>query len=220
MNILEDTITINGKSFELNEDSIFQNHINISVDEFCELLDQNLLRKFELSNGILIYHQMTTKDHAVIEANLITDATILFRRQKYYLILTDSVGIASPNYDSFYLPDASIVIGKEIEYVKVGKNKKVDAVANAIGIIEILSDSTEEYDRTIKYENYKKIPTLRQYTLISQDKIQVENFVKNALEIWICTVYDSKNDRFAIIEDQFQLCVGDLYLQTSLDENY
>ncbi|TAD94999.1 MAG: Uma2 family endonuclease, partial [Bacteroidetes bacterium] len=88
------------------------------------------------------------------------------------------------------------------------------------GILEILSDATEEYDRTIKYENYKKIPTLRQYTLISQDKIQVENFVKNAFGIWICTVYTSKNDRFSIIEDQFQLCVGDLYLQTSLDENY
>ena len=63
---------------------------------------------------------------------------------------------------------------------------EVDAVANAIGILEILSDATEEYDRTTKYENYKKIPTLRQYTLISQDKIQVEfssiRSLRNSLE--------------------------------------
>ncbi|TAE02860.1 MAG: Uma2 family endonuclease, partial [Bacteroidetes bacterium] len=100
------------------------------------------------------------------------------------------------------------------------KNKDKDAVSNAIAAIEILSPATEKYDRTTKYENYKQIPTLRQYTLISQDKIQVENFVRNAFGIWICTVYTSKNDYFAIIEDQFQLCVGNLYLQTSLDDDY
>ncbi|TAD97948.1 MAG: hypothetical protein EAZ97_11645, partial [Bacteroidetes bacterium] len=78
----------------------------------------------------------------------------------------------------------------------------------------------ENYDRTVKYENYKKIPTLKQYTLISQDQIRVENFVKNSLGTWNCSVYTSKNDHFAIIEDQFQLCVGDLYLQTSLDTDF
>ncbi|TAE02861.1 MAG: Uma2 family endonuclease [Bacteroidetes bacterium] len=220
MNILEGTITINGKNFELNENSIFQNHVNISVDEFCELLEQELLAKFELSNGILIYHQMTTKDHAAIDVNLLRETSFLFLRQKYYQILGENFAITCPDLNSYYLPDASIVIGKEVEYVKVGENKQVDAVSNALGIIEILSPATEKYDRTTKYDNYRKIPTLRQYTLISQDKIQVENFVRNAFGIWICTVYTSKNDYFEIIEEQFQLCVGNLYLQTSLDDDY
>ncbi|TAE04138.1 MAG: hypothetical protein EAZ97_00520, partial [Bacteroidetes bacterium] len=71
---------------------------------------------------------------------------------------------------------------------------------------------------TTKYENYKKIPSLKQYTLISQHKIQVENFVKNSSGEWKCTIYTSKNDYFSVIEDQFKLKIGNLYLQTSLDE--
>jgi Uma2 family endonuclease len=161
---------------------------------------------------------MTTPDHAIINVNLFVESTILFRSQNKYLIFPDSMGITFPNSESYYLPDASIVIGEEVEYVKVGENKKVDAISNARGILEILSPSTERYDRTIKYENYRKIPTLKQYTLISQDKIQVENFVKNAFGQWICTVYTSKNDHFPLMEEQFQMSVESLYFNTSLSK--
>ncbi|TAD97866.1 MAG: Uma2 family endonuclease [Bacteroidetes bacterium] len=212
----EDTITINGKNYTLDFDNIFQNHINISVDEFCELLQQNLLFKFELSEGILILQPMTSRNHTLIEVNLLGESNNLFKNSDVYEILSDSIAITCPDLDSYYLPDASIVISEDIQYTKVGKNKEVDAISNAVGIIEILSPATENYDRTTKYDNYRKIPTLRQYILISQDKIQVENFRKNAFGQWVCSVYRSKNDYFAIIEDQFQLCVGDLYWKTSL----
>jgi Uma2 family endonuclease len=216
----EGTITINGKTHILNQNDVFQHHIELSVDDFCELLQQELLVKFELSNNILIYHQMANKDHCGIDVNLLREASILFIKQKYYQILGENFAIATPNLDSYYLPDASIIIAKEVEYVKVGKINKIDAVANPLAAFEILSDSTEKYDRTVKSENYRKISSLKQYTFISQNEIKVENFVKNAFGEWSCTIYTSKNDYFAILEDQFQICVGNLYLQTSLDEDY
>ncbi|TAD99424.1 MAG: Uma2 family endonuclease, partial [Bacteroidetes bacterium] len=109
-------------------------------------MEQELLAKFELSNGILIYHQMATENHATIHTNLIREGSNLFIRQKRYKILGESFAITCPDLNSYYLPDASIVIGKEVEYVKVGKNKDKDAVSNAIAAIEILSPATEKYD--------------------------------------------------------------------------
>ncbi|TAD97865.1 MAG: hypothetical protein EAZ97_11755 [Bacteroidetes bacterium] len=78
--------------------------------------------------------------------------------------------------------------------------------------------SIQKYNFSVAFSDLlsRVYVTLRQYILISQDKIQVENFVKNTFGQWVCSVYTSKNDYFAIIEDQFQLCVGDLYWKTSL----
>lgn len=50
------------------------------------------------------------------------------------------------------------------------------AATNPTVIVEVLSDSTEEYDRGEKFENYKSIPSLQEYVLVHQNERQVEAF--------------------------------------------
>jgi Uma2 family endonuclease len=50
-------------------------------------------------------------------------------------------------------------------------------------IVEVLSDSTERYDREKKFSLYKRIEALREYVLISQDEILVEQYVRQG-ELW------------------------------------
>jgi Uma2 family endonuclease len=73
--------------------------------------------------------------------------------------------------------DASVVCGP-LETVTVKKNGKSlgQAVTNPIVIIEVLSESTERYDRDGKFQAYKHIVTLREYVLVSQDERRVEVF--------------------------------------------
>ncbi|MBX3188126.1 MAG: Uma2 family endonuclease [Labilithrix sp.] len=73
--------------------------------------------------------------------------------------------------------DASVVCGP-LETITVRKNGKAlgQAVTNPIVIIEILSESTERYDRDGKFQAYKQLTSLQEYVLISQDERRIEVF--------------------------------------------
>jgi Uma2 family endonuclease len=65
-----------------------------------------------------------------------------------------------------------------------------DTLENPVVIVEILSPSTEAYDRGAKFAHYRRIPTLREYVLVAQDARRVERFVRSGGEDWIPTSYD------------------------------
>ncbi len=70
-------------------------------------------------------------------------------------------------------PDLEIVCGTP-EYAPENR----DTLINPTVIIEVLSDSTERYDRTTKFRHYKKMPSLMEYILVSQSKQLVERFTR------------------------------------------
>ena len=53
-------------------------------------------------------------------------------------------------------------------------------------LIEVLSSSTEAYDRGGKFAHYRKISTLREYLLVSQDQPSIERYVRQG-DVWILT---------------------------------
>lgn len=61
------------------------------------------------------------------------------------------------------------------------------AVTNPTLLVEVLSPSTEKYDRLEKFEHYKLIPSLRQYVLIAQDRRQVELWTRDG-DAWTSSV--------------------------------
>ncbi len=76
-------------------------------------------------------------------------------------------------------PDVSVVCGK----AEVDPEDK-DTVCNPQVIVEVLSDSTEEYDRGKKFDNYKLIPSLREYVLVSQREPLIEVFRRGEEGHW------------------------------------
>ncbi len=73
--------------------------------------------------------------------------------------------------------DAIVVCGPlATETVRKNGKSLGRAVTNPTIIIEILSESTERYDRDGKFQAYKQLPSLREYVLVSQDLQQVEVF--------------------------------------------
>ncbi|MEA2163515.1 MAG: hypothetical protein QOK37_1642 [Thermoanaerobaculia bacterium] len=65
-------------------------------------------------------------------------------------------------------PDVSIVCGPKVK-------GDTETISNAVVIVEVLSDSTRNYDRGEKFELYRSIPTLRHYLLIEQSFMHVEH---------------------------------------------
>jgi Uma2 family endonuclease len=65
-----------------------------------------------------------------------------------------------------------------------------DAVTNPTLIVEVLSPSTENYDRGEKFEHYKRIPSLREYVLVAHDRRGVEVWTRNDLDRWSSRVFE------------------------------
>jgi Uma2 family endonuclease len=77
-------------------------------------------------------------------------------------------------------PDISVVCGEPIF-----AGDEFDTIINPILIIEILSPSTEAYDRGEKFQHYREIETLKDYLLISQDKARIERYSKQKDGAWL-----------------------------------
>jgi Uma2 family endonuclease len=73
--------------------------------------------------------------------------------------------------------DLSVVCGPiQTETVRKGGKSLGQAIVNPELIVEVLSDSTERYDRDGKFQAYKLLPTVMEYVLVSQDRKQIEVF--------------------------------------------
>jgi Uma2 family endonuclease len=77
-------------------------------------------------------------------------------------------------------PDGTVVCG-EAEF----EDDHVDTLLNPTMILEVLSPSTEAYDRGAKFEHYKNIPTLTYYVLVAQNKPRVEIYTRQDEGTWI-----------------------------------
>jgi Uma2 family endonuclease len=78
-------------------------------------------------------------------------------------------------------PDIAVVCG-EAQF----EDDQVDSLLNPTLIVEVLSPSTEAYDRGVKFGYYRQLPSLREYLLVAQDHMLVEHFVRED-DGWLLT---------------------------------
>lgn len=81
---------------------------------------------------------------------------------------------------TFFYPDVTVVCGEREFY----KNRR-DAVVNPILLVEVLSQSTGEYDKNDKFLTYRNIPSFQEYVLISQNRPAVQQFNRQTDEKWL-----------------------------------
>jgi len=76
-------------------------------------------------------------------------------------------------------PDVSVVCGKPL----LADDHK-DILLNPVAIFEILSPSTEKYDRGVKFQHYRTIESLKEYILVDQDQVRIEQYTRQDGNIW------------------------------------
>ena len=81
--------------------------------------------------------------------------------------------------ESIVYPDSMIICGN-IET----SDEDTEAVTNPVLIVEVLSKSTESYDRGDKFYKYRQLPSFLEYVLVSQDKPVVETFYRKDNNVW------------------------------------
>ena len=76
-------------------------------------------------------------------------------------------------------PDVSVICG-----TLVTGEPDLDAATNPTVLVEVLSPSTEAYDRGEKFAHYRRLPSLQEYVLVAQDRVRVEHYRRNADDSW------------------------------------
>ena len=92
-----------------------------------------------------------------------------------------------------------------------------DTVVNPIVVAEVLSPSTERYDRGEKFAAYRSIASLQEYVLVSQSRVQVEQFVRQADDRWVLTVVSGMEAAIALATVPLEFTLAKLYEEVALE---
>lgn len=105
----------------------------------------------------------------------------------------------------FFYPDASVVCGAPIF-----ADDQRDAVLDPKVVIEVLSDSTERYDRGEKFAHYRRIESLQDYVLVSQTEPLVEHFHRQADGTWLYRALEA-GGQLVLTSLDCTIAVADIY---------
>ncbi len=160
----------------------------ISFEEYLKM-EETAIEKHEFHNGQLHTMPGGTDAHNEISLNVPTAINMAFFEQENETmhVYSSDMKVQITVKNKAVYPDITLVEGEPIFYLG---NRRV--VMNPILLVEVLSDSTEDYDRGLKFEFYKTLPSFREYVLVSQHTPKVEVFfLQNSEEnLWETTTYE------------------------------
>lgn len=134
--------------------------------------------KHEWLDGVVYDMSGGTLDHSGLKVSVAGELRSLLRGKRCRVFDSDlAVRVLATGLSTY--PDASVVCGSA-ERDPANRN----AITNPRVIVEVLSDSTEAYDRGVKFAHYKRIPSLAEYVLVSQHEPRIEVFRQTSPENW------------------------------------
>ncbi|MBX9256028.1 Uma2 family endonuclease [Desmonostoc muscorum CCALA 125] len=161
--------------------------------------------KNEYRDGEIIPMPGGTTNHNEIAGNFYANFKFKMRGKNYKIYIGD-VKLWIERYRIYTYPNVMVIQGEPI-YDGNGTTK----VTNPLMILEVLSNSTENHDRTNKFRFYRSIPTLQEYIIINQYEYLVEQFNKNAEGQWVLTEYESRDAVLSLKSIDFQISFSDIY---------
>ena len=175
-----------------------------TTEEYLALEVESYIRN-EYRNGAIVPITGGTPDHNKIAGALYALLWFSLRGKAHSVFVTDQRLWISAT-DLYTYPDVMVIV----DPVELKSGHK-DTVVNPVLIAEVLSDSTESYDRGDKFEAYRTIPTFQEYLLVDQYRIHVEHFVKQSEHQWLFTEYSSLDAQVNLSSVSVEIALKDLY---------
>ena len=161
--------------------------------------------KSEYFNGEMFAMSGARRPHVVITANASGQLYQQLRKRPCQAYPVDMRIRVAPS-GLYTYPDVSVVCG-EPQFL----DEDQDTLLNPTVIIEVLSESTEAYDRGQKFELYRTVESLTEYLLISSRRISAELFTRQPDGRWMLTAKTSLDDTIELQSIGCQLLLADLY---------
>lgn len=176
----------------------------LSPEEYLAI-EREAETKSEYVDGVVYAMTGASLNHITVVTNL-TIALGIQLRGRPCLVLSNEMKVRMPDSRKFFYPDVSVVCGEPQFH-----DERTDVILNPVLIIEVLSKSTEAFDRGGKFHAYQKLGSLREYLLVAQDRPAIEQFVRQADETWTYRAVIGRESSLSLPSVECTLGLGDVY---------
>jgi Uma2 family endonuclease len=182
--------------------TVSKSHAYFTPEDYLEI-EQISPIKHEYIQGQLVAMAEASKAHVIITGNL-SALLVNHLRGTACLSYATDMKVRLPALNLFYYPDLAVTCDDR------DRRSDQDFILHPKLIIEVLSSSTEAFDRGEKFADYKSIPELEEYILIHQTQILVEQFQRKADNLWIPYIYRA-GDTIELTSIAFTCAIATLY---------
>ena len=174
-------------------------------------LERKAEYKSEYFDGHIMAMSGASRQHNLIVMNISAELHHQFKGRGCEVYTNDMRVRPSPR-DTYVYPDVVVVCG-EPEF----EDDVFDTLLNPIVIVEVLSPSTEAYDRGEKFARYKHLASLQEYVLVSQDMVWVEHHRRHGTQ-WMLSHYRVLEEVLRLPAIGCELPLRDIYARITVKD--
>ncbi len=192
-----------------NQEANQNNPTLVTLDEYRKI-SETAEERLEYRNGEIFVMAGGSFSHSRIGANM-TSFFIFMLRDTSFDVCNGDMRIWIPEFECGTYADA-LVINGEPKF----NGDRTDEILNPVLIVEVLSPSTESYDRGEKFRKYRSIPSLAEYLLISQSEPYIEHYFKTEdHDIWQFQICDRLEQTMKLHSINIEIPVSEIYRRIS-----
>jgi len=175
----------------------------LSPEEYLSL-ERRAEFKGEYFDGVVYAMAGGSERHNLIAANIITALGVQLRDLPCR-VYPSGLKVSVSNSKRFFYPDVSVICG-ETRFA----DEEKDVILNPVLVVEVLSESTEAFDRGKKFSSYQQIESLREYLLVAQDEFVVEHYLRQE-DGWLYTKASGLDAALVLPALDCRMALSDIY---------
>jgi Uma2 family endonuclease len=168
--------------------------------------------KHEYIDGQIVAMTGASRKHNLIVTNLVGELRPQLKGRSCELYAND-MRVRVPSTGLYTYPDVVIVCGNP-----QFEDNYFDTLINPVLIIEVLSDSTESYDRGRKFIDYRSVQSLMEYILIAQSEYRIEHFLRQPDDRWLLSEARFLESKIELPTIQCFLSLREVYDKVSISD--
>jgi Uma2 family endonuclease len=177
-------------------------------EQYLEM-ERNAEFKSEYDDGFITAMAGASAQHNVIAGNMHGEIRTQLKNRRCVVYMSDVRLLVSPT-GLYTYPDVMALCG-EPQF----EGEEPKTLLNPTTIVEVLSDSTESYDRGRKFGHYRRLPSLCEYVLITQDEVKVERYVRQG-DDWILTELSHLDDLLRLPSIDCEVPLREIYAKVAI----
>jgi Uma2 family endonuclease len=182
----------------------------ISREEYLQM-ERASQEKHEYFKGEVSLIGGIGESHSIVVGSTLAALYVQLRKRPCQ-IYTSDMRVRIPAKGLYTYPDISVVCGTP-EFEDDG----LDTLVNPTIIIEVLSSSTEQYDRGKKFQHYRTVASLKEYILIAHDNVRIEHFARQG-DQWILADAKTIDSVLSLPSIECTLSLSDVYKKVNFGD--
>jgi Uma2 family endonuclease len=181
----------------------------LTPEQYLEI-ERKAERKSEYYNGKMFAMAGAKAAHNLLVTNIVAELRERLRSSPWRVYPSDMRVRLKPT-GLYTYPDV-VAVCREAVFL----DDQTDTLLNPALLVEVLSPSTEAYDRGRKFDQYKSIESLREYLLVASDRVHADLYIRQPDGRWLLSSADSPESSLTLESVGAELTLADLYEKVEL----